>query len=195
MQHYIEKSHIHKASETRRGTWQKMPKCSIPSCTLALAVPKERGGLILAAPQEHSYSRVWGVRSLEDILWGALGMGKYQAFLVWRILGMWDVVTERYNAQVQDYGRIRNSKHDFWHAVCLCDHWTLETGAGTLWKAIRAPIQSTGFASVQRKRLDEVASPGNFTLWLSPSVLHQKCIQWGLLPFITCVTLSLGEKK
>ena len=76
-------------------------------------------------------------------------------------------------------GRTGNSKNDFWHSVCSFDHWTMETGAETLWRVIRAPIQTIGFCQCQKeKRADEVTSPGNFTLPLSPSVLCQKSIQW-----------------
>ena len=75
-------------------------------------------------------------------------------------------------------GRTGNSKK-IWHSVCSSDHWTMETGAETLWRVIRTPIQTIGFCQCQKeKRADEVTSPGNFTLRLSPSVLCQNRIQW-----------------
>ena len=95
------------------------------------------------------------------------------------------------------YGRTGNSKCNFWHSVCSSDHWTLETGAGTLWRAIRAPIQTTGFCQCQKEeRADEVTSLGEFLLcgfchqYYARNGFHD-----GVLPFLTWVTLSLGEQR
>lgn len=86
----------------------------------------------------------------------------------------------------------------FWHSVCSSDHWTLETGAGTLWKAIRAPIQITGFFFANAKRKKELMRLPAQGILLCESLLQyyvRNAFSDGALPFIACVTLSLGEQR
>ena len=85
------------------------------------------------------------------------------------------------------YGGTGNSKHDFWHSVCSSDHWTLETGAETLWKAIRAPIQTKGFCQCQKEKNSWWGyQPREFHSVALLQYYARNAFNDGVLPFITC---------
>lgn len=179
-------------------TQQKNPRCSLPSLELALAVSKERG-LILVVPhlRNISHSRVSGSPKPQGYF--ARELWEWENSRHSWFVECWGGGIRSGKAimpRSRGYGRTRNSKHDFWHSVCSSDHWTLETGAGTLWQAIRAPIQITGFCQCQRKKeLMRLPALGILLCGTLLQCYARNAFNDGALPFATCVTLSLGEQR
>ena len=118
-----------------------------------------------------SHSRMPASQEPIEYLWGVLGMRKYWVLLFCKMLGRW--------GQPEFPGHEAMAELEIANTTFGIQSVHLTTGP---WKQVlkpygkqlELPSRLKAFANVKRKKTaDEVTSPGNFTLWLSFSIMPE----------------------